>query len=96
MKENVKRMWVNALRSGQYQKCKGAMESEGKFCVTGVLADVYSRATGNPVETDHLIPVEVSEWAGLSGSQADWLMKLNDSNGGYGFRALANVIEAAL
>lgn len=88
---------MNALRSGQYQKCKSELHDGEKYCVTGVLAAVYNSATGKyPDFLGGVVRSEVREWAGLSDSQVDWMMQLNDSNDGYGFKALANVIEREL
>lgn len=45
----VKRVWVNALRSGEYEQGYGQLcDEEGKFCVLGVLCDIHSRLNSKP------------------------------------------------
>ncbi len=47
MKKKVKEKLVEALLSGRYEKCKGAMRStRNRFCVEGVLCDLYKQETG--------------------------------------------------
>lgn len=49
LKPSVKRMWVEALRSGKYKKGKGTLyeppaplsRAKPSYCVLGVLVDVY-------------------------------------------------------
>jgi hypothetical protein len=49
MKDNIKKLWVKALRSGEYKQGKGALVVKGKqcdsFCCLGVLTDLYVRQT---------------------------------------------------
>jgi len=45
---SVKELWVNALRSGQYRKCKEVLRYDGKFCALGVLCDLHAKATERP------------------------------------------------
>jgi len=41
MNANIKKMWLAALRSGQYQQGKESLKTEeGKFCCLGVLCDI--------------------------------------------------------
>lgn len=41
MKANVKKRWVEALRSGEYGQAKGALARRGRsFCCLGVLCDI--------------------------------------------------------
>jgi len=41
MNEEVKKKWVEALRSGEYEQGRCALNREGKFCCLGVLCDVH-------------------------------------------------------
>lgn len=54
MDPKIKAMWVEALRSGEYQQCDGRlrMESEDgeKFCCLGVLTDLYFKANPDDPE----------------------------------------------
>ncbi len=33
MNKRIKQLWVDALRSGEYAKGKGALRANGKFCL---------------------------------------------------------------
>ena len=61
MKPEIKKLWVDALRSGDYQKGTGALRryrsaAGGKceYCALGVLCDIYIKETGATLweETD--------------------------------------------
>ncbi len=44
MNAKVKRLWTDALKSGEYaQGSKRLRDKEGHFCVLGVLCDLYVR-----------------------------------------------------
>jgi hypothetical protein len=34
--------WVNALRSGKYEQCKGSLTIDGKYCCLGVACEISS------------------------------------------------------
>jgi hypothetical protein len=34
--------WVNALRSGKYEQCTGALTKDGKYCCLGVACEISS------------------------------------------------------
>lgn len=40
LKPHIKTKWVEALRSGDYKKAKGALARDGGFCCLGVLCDL--------------------------------------------------------
>lgn len=78
MKQEIKDKWVGALRSGEYQQGKGALQRDGKFCCLGILSDLYAKE--NNVEwkdyrdgSDYkcflgsmgILPFQVVQWAGL-------------------------------
>ena len=42
-RKNVLKLWVAALRSGKYKKCKGELRKGNKFCVLGVLCDLHRK-----------------------------------------------------
>lgn len=44
MNENIKTLWLEALRSGDYQQGKSVLQGDGKFCCLGVLCDLAERA----------------------------------------------------
>lgn len=43
MKKKVKKLWVEALRSGKYKQCKNSLRRGEKFCCLGVLCDLYGK-----------------------------------------------------
>lgn len=76
MNPQVKEMWVNALRSGDYnQQSDGQLVTESGFCCLGVLCDLYIHYGHNHnVDWDddytfegesEFPPESVVEWAGL-------------------------------
>ena len=39
-KQEVRKKWVEALRSGEYKQGRGALNKDNKFCCLGVLCDL--------------------------------------------------------
>lgn len=46
MNENVKRLWLKALRSGKYRRTRFRLRTESGYCCLGVLCDLYQQETG--------------------------------------------------
>lgn len=81
MNADVKELWINALRSGEYEQGEGALRvrlDDGSygFCCLGVLCDIYREETGEGEwsldrsflgESEYL-PTKVRLWAGLRDS----------------------------
>jgi len=48
MKKSVKKIWLNALRSGEYNQGEGRLRrgsgSEAQYCCLGVLCDLYRKS----------------------------------------------------
>jgi len=75
MNKRVKRMWLKALRSGEYVQTKGKLLKIGKrfdmFCCLGVLCDLHALETGNGWDEElylgslSCLPIAVTEWAGI-------------------------------
>lgn len=77
MIKEIKEKWVEALRSGLYEKGTHTLrDSKDCFCVMGVLCDLHKEDTGagewegpyyrTESELDrHLLTPEVLEWAGI-------------------------------
>jgi len=38
MDKRVKKLWIIALRSGEFKQCKGHLENDGSYCALGVLS----------------------------------------------------------
>lgn len=106
MKEEIKDIWVKALRSGKYKQTQLRLRNGDKFCALGVLCDLCDptgwdtssikscyRARGG------MIAPSVQEWSGIRSGFAEFkqdgkpnsIMKINDS--GKSFTEIADVIE---
>jgi len=78
MNSNVKKLWIDALRSGEYTQTSGLLKRGEAMCCLGVLCDLYKKETGYGVwdEFDNfridgaghltILPKEVCNWAGIS------------------------------
>lgn len=77
MNPDVKTLWINALRSGEYLQGRGKLKTPNdKFCCLGILCDLYHKTTGfgsweksifNDGEdsNEFYLPLAVQSWAGL-------------------------------
>jgi hypothetical protein len=83
MNPEVKRLWVDALRSGEYQQGQGALFTGEGYCCLGVLCEVAIKA-GLEIEkskrdSEHWLydgeaawlPQSVEKWAGLPDASPD-------------------------
>lgn len=73
MKKDIKKLWVKALRSGQYKQGTDCLRTGEKFCCLGVLCDLHAKATGDfwknknvYYEETGVLPIPVMRWAGLN------------------------------
>lgn len=82
MKTSIKKLWVDALRSGKYQQGKKQLRTGEKFCCLGVLCDLYHKETGegkwvdnafwvDRVKADVALPFAVVEWSGCPDANPD-------------------------
>lgn len=55
MKKEIKKIWLEALRSGKYKKTKSVLKTSKGYCCLGVLTDLYIKKTGRGkwVATDY-------------------------------------------
>ena len=75
MDAKVKKLWVEALRSGQYEQCTGELcnENRDRHCCLGVLTELYLEANPQPdlvqrellYQTGGILDDQVCYWAGL-------------------------------
>ena len=80
MNPEVKRQWLEALRSGEYEqgqrRLRTGIKGSSLYCCLGVLCDLHSKATGEawsePDGTPYLyrdcdvdLPFCVNQWAGI-------------------------------
>lgn len=47
MDKRIKKLWVDALMSGEYKQGDSWLNRNDKFCCLGVLCDVHKKDTGN-------------------------------------------------
>lgn len=94
MNKDIKKKWLAALESGEYDKGAGWLRSpDDKYCCLGVLCDLYSKEIG--VEWDFagdayclenlasILPYSVVEWSRLESPDPEvngvLLSTVNDS-----------------
>jgi hypothetical protein len=71
MKKSIKKKWVAALRSGEYEQGTGKLRDGDTYCCLGVLCDIHRKETGGrwrleKYRAENLrLPDEVVSWAGL-------------------------------
>lgn len=78
MNKRIKKMWIKALRSGEYKQGKGYLRQDGEYCCLGVLCDLHRKlkkkkrwkadSSGTFFMYDgdcSLLPTSVINWAGL-------------------------------
>lgn len=105
MNESVKKLWVETLRSGQYEQTTGRLHTIAGFCCLGVLCDLYRTShetewVDNPREGEYVflgqksyLPDVVHIWAELEFDLQRNAMRMND--GGADFATIADVIESS-
>lgn len=98
MNQEVKKLWVEALVSGEYKQAKGLLRRESGYCCLGVLCDIYEKQTKKkkwvkkriwgyhfgPLNT--ALPKFVVKWAGLSSCNP----MVKDGRGSHGSLASFN------
>ena len=54
MNERIKKIWIDALESGDYAQAEGTLRRDDTFCCLGVLCDLFSKEQDEPwvVEND--------------------------------------------
>lgn len=111
MNERVKKLWVEALRSGAYRQTHGVLRTSNEpdaYCCLGVLTDLYCKETrstwGEALagHEDECLPPRVRVWAGTDSEDPD----LNDgaesrsasgfNDDGTSFTEIADMIERSL
>lgn len=90
MNQEIKKKWVDALRSGEYKQGYAELrtntEVNSSFCCLGVLCDLYSKEHNIPWEEDggfigtgDVLPNNVISWAGLSDNPSPRRVGLGDT-----------------
>lgn len=105
MKKTIKKLWVQALRSGKYRQGFGSLRTgPHTYCALGVLTRLYANAVHKSF--DKVIrhpyaplPLAVRQWAGLSRADYHWggrtLIERNDHYR-TSFETLAKLIDQRL
>jgi len=77
MKTNIKKKWIEALKSGKYTQTDRALKDSQGHCCLGVLCDIFLAETGRGIwnaynefeiedyPSTESLPIEVQEWAGI-------------------------------
>jgi hypothetical protein len=77
MKKKVKKLWVEALKSGEYSQGTGGLRDGDLFCCLGVLCDIHAKETSSEWAAPTFksfssysgytvtLPTKVAKWAGL-------------------------------
>ncbi len=76
MNKDIKKLWIMALRSGEFKQCKGYLAKEGKYCALGVLSTLamlegectYSEdeGVGRFDNRRFRLSFNVMKWAGIA------------------------------
>ena len=106
-REEVVKLWVAALRSGEYEQAQGQLWSGDGFCCLGVLCDLAARDGGPQWEGDRFASSsahpEIAMWSWVvgrgqgrdAGALSERLMEANDRQLKT-FRQIASIIEEEL
>ena len=98
MNADIKALWVQALRSGEYQQgCRYLRGKDNTFCCLGVLEDILRPQTGQIWELagdEYLIGED--EWGSLTQKTQELAQlagqpKVQHVNGRWGYEFLANL-----
>lgn len=77
MKPEIKKLWVDALRSGEFTQGTGFLKTTSdcnneKYCCLGVLCKLHGKETGRDFSAEdrycgsmYALPIIVAEWADL-------------------------------
>ena len=67
MNPEIKKLWVDALRSGEYKQGQGTLKRSDCFCCLGVLTDIFIKITGRaewiPVAESHRARIISTDYA---------------------------------
>lgn len=105
MDQRIKKIWIEALRSGKYKRTRDQLKDMGGFCVLGVLCDIFTKEkniTWDEMPDTTNLPGVVQEWSKISSPVGSYsnvdsigtgcLVKDNDVLG-LNFNQLADIIE---
>jgi len=108
MDKELKKKWVDALRSGKYEQGRGYLCNEGLYCCVGVLAEIKGIPKHKAEASDSLylyqgqknmLPAITLYELGLTDDKVHVLVDMNDgghNHNGKSFIEIANYIERYL
>tara|TARA_B110000908_G_C9898054_1_gene289780 strand:- start:223 stop:531 length:309 start_codon:yes stop_codon:yes gene_type:complete len=102
MDKDIKKLWVDALNSGDYQQNYGMLKKGECYCCLGVLTDIHAQHASIPFkDSAGLLNHKVMEWADLNSNNprvGKWRSKLaviNDREK-LNFKQIAKLIDKHL
>lgn len=106
LNENA-RLWVKALRSGEYKQGKHRLRIGEEYCCLGVACDLFQKAGGALTvrsgrfytynNESMVLPNTVQEWLGLTGRAGQYNKGYelsHDNDTGKSFAEIADIIES--
>jgi len=68
MKPKIRKLWVEALRSGRFKKGRGQLKIGDRYCCLGVLSELYNDCHKEKLNLvgEEMLSTKVIEWAGFS------------------------------
>lgn len=109
MKKSIAKLWIKALRSGEFKQGIGTLESkQGELCCLGVLCNLalvegicgYYNDSDKPIyfdESSALLPDSVKLWARMNSEQGSLFEKAYSlshfNDTGKSFDEIADIIE---
>jgi hypothetical protein len=92
MDQKIKKKWIEALRSGEYEQTHGQLSHDNKFCCLGVLMCVQGIHNFRP----HALLPPRELLCGLNIDDVETLTALNDGqnlHGRHTFKQIADYLE---
>lgn len=109
MNERVKKLWIEALTSGEYEQGTDALRTDDMFCCLGVLCDLHRKEVGGSWQdldglmftydnTTGTLPPRVQIWADTPTNNpfVGRLSLAGHNDKGVPFSEIAKLIEANL
>lgn len=83
MKQEIAKIWIEALRSGDYTQGRRHLKRAGRHCCLGVLCELAVQAKViDGLDRGGILPAEVREWAGMyqsDGTPRDFTYHTDDA-----------------
>lgn len=108
MKAEIAKLWVAALRSGEYMQGRGKLRNvHNEFCCLGVLCNLHAQAHSEIAARQEdvelymgelkVLPTKVRNWAGMASCDGDYNRGYDtlasDNDMGNTFSRIAQTIE---